>query len=697
MINLSKMRKRIVGVAFSFLALSFVTVHAEDVNWCTDSNTPADIDVSQRYGITLKSLGNNQYEVKMNPSRNKTSRCQMTFHISKVNDKDFSGDTLSCDHSVVFTENGTTNDTTYGLPGVVVKIEANDKMVKNENETNSCYYGGGSVTLEVSSPIAVENSVDSCPTVQEEDPTLTVPAIDCNNYFDAGSFEEKFCYAKNHAEASLDFTSTGGKYTGGYNTFKCNYDVNTIPTNPEDLEGENYYLNKKYLYGSSTETLTFGNYKFHYSPGSVTEGSAITCDVTCEEAVEVEYGPPVASKAGMCFEYKVRVTSRTSCNMSKAPEKVPSDCSYCNPSPQCVSANGAVWLQGGPNEEFDACVRACDGGKYTKSCSNKCYKKVYGTTANAKVSYRFMDDTYGTKLSYTGSMSDCLELNPIGCYSKQNGEIIWTAGSSPSRGGEGRWYAEHPGGKYHNGEYALDGQGFWRHVYSNGTICHDSCSWVGCEGNVYINPGMAAKDYAANMELYNEAVKSCKTRATCITTTAEFTITADYIKGNTDVSINFPYDSQKDTITHTTSGVNDTSSNKNSTLLPKEVAEDNASMMTSSAPYVSIAANNGLLGCYKKGDSRENLYRSTWSFPGTWINLKTGEISFTPKNTDNTSWKEREDKFCIPNDAQSVNADWWNQYYRKTITDQNIKSTITESTVVDEKCKTTIQKTIYEP
>ena len=431
-----------------------------------------------------------------------------------------------------------------------------------------------------------------------------------------------------------------------------------------------------------TETLNLGTYQFHYNPGVVTEGNAITCDVTCEESVEVEYGPPVASKAGMCFEYKVRVTSRTSCNMSKAPELPPNNCSYCTPTPLCVSASGKTWRQGGPNEAFDSCVKACDGGKYTKSCSNKCYKKIYGNTSNSKVSYRFLNDVVATKLAYTGSLEDCKEINKIGCYFRENGEIYWEAGSEPSRGGEGRWYAERPGGKYHNGEYTLDEQGFWRRVYSEGNICHDNCSWTGCEGDVYLNPGMGAKDYEANMEKYNSAVRSCKSKATCTTTVSEYTITADYTEGGSTVitEINFPYENQKDTIQHTTSGVNDTASNQNSTLLPDEPE-----------------SGEGLLGCYKKNDTQENLYRSTWSFPGTWLNVKTGEISFTPKSTEGTAWKDRDDKFCVPNDAKSVNAAWWNQYYNKTISDNDLKTTITTSDVVDSECKRETTKTIYNP
>ena len=677
----------------TFIALfyTFITpVYAEDTKWCLDSQ-PSDVDVAQRYGITLSHEGGSSFRIKMNPPSNQTERCKMKFHISLINGRETTiEDKLSCDKDLVLTITDTVDDTTFGLPGVLVKIESDDKMIKNENEKDSCYYGGGSVTLETSVPIDTTSQDDNCPTIPREDPSLTIPTIDCDNQtYTEGTFEYKFCYAKAHAgNHSYDFTKSGGKFTGSYSdlTFKCesNIDSGKIPLDSKELEGENYYVNKKYIYGKSTETITVGNYKYYFSPGIVTEGSAASCDVTCEEAVEVEYGPPVASKAGMCFEYKVRVTSRTSCNMSKAPELPIVTCAYCTPSPLCVHSDGSVWQQGGPNEEFDACVRSCDGGKYTKSCSNKCYDKVYGPAAK-KTSARLQDDVIAIKLentAYSGSLSDCLSLNPIGCYARDgSGNIEWTAGSSPSRGGEGRWYAEHPGGRYHNGTFMLDSRGFWRRVYENGNICSDACYWTGCGGDVYLNPGMSAKDKEKNMKLYNEAIKTCKSRATCSTTTAEFTISADYTpEGGNKVTIDFPYTTKKDTITHTNSTVIDTSSSDDSTLLPNEPAD-----------------GEGLLGCYDKNDKKsQNLYRSTWSFPGTWINGKTGEISFTAK-TGSTSWREHNDKFCIPADATRVNSDWWNWYYNRVMKKNNIKVSVENDQTVVNKCESTTTNTVVDP
>ena len=657
-----------------------MNVSAEEIKWCTDEGL-SDVDVSQRYGITFTSNGGNSYKLKMDPPSNKTERCKMTFHVAQINGTDQNIEQhLSCDNELNLEINDTTTDTAFGLPGIIIKVDSDDKMIKNEQETNSCYYQGGSVTLELTTHLDSKKTVEQCPEIKIEETSLNIPSIDCNNSYAKGSFEYNFCYAKTHASKTFDFSQSGGKYSGTYKdlTFKCEYNLDSgkVPMKEEDLKGEKYYVNKNYIYGKSNETITLGNYSYYYSPGKVVQGNAISCDVTCEEAVEVEYGPPVASKAGMCFEYKVRVTSRTSCNMTKAPEKPKLDCDYCTPTPECTSKSGKVWKQGGPSEDFDLCVKSCDNGKYTKSCSEECYKKIYGSKEIAADKLDIK-----TSSSYKGSLSDCLALNPGGCYTKDsNGNIEWTAGSSPIRGGEGRWYSEHEGGTYHNGHYILDSRGFWRRLYENGNLCQDSCSWGGCSGDVYLNPGMAAKDYERNIELYNEAVTSCKAKATCSTTTAEFTISADYTpEGGKEININFPYETKKDTITHSSSTVIDTTSSKDTTLLPDEPKE-----------------GEGLLGCYKKNDNATNLYRSTWSFPGTWINGKTGEISFVPKTTS-TSWREYKDKFCIPADAERVNSSWWNWYYNKLMNINNIKVSVTSDPVISNKCGGNTANTVVNP
>ena len=672
-----KLHKRIIGVVIGIALLvaifQYRAVYA--IEYCKDPSAAAgeyvkapESTLSGRYGITLETIDNTHFKVSMNPPTNKAERCKTTFQLIKINGAEVNGGTLSCDQPITFTESNYVDDTSSGLPGITATL-LGENIIKNEHEAGSCYYKYGDITLETTIELAPTRQIGNCPAVPIEDTSITINYIDCKNQYAEGTFEQKFCNAKEKAEQTghaYDDNSpsiTNGKFTGSADelTFKCEYDVTKIPMDPDQLTGENYYVNKNYIYGKTVQSYNMGNYIFHYGPGEETTGKAITCEITCEEAVEVEYGPPVASSAGMCFEYKVRVTSRVSCNMSKTPELPPAECGYCTPSPHCVGSSGRVWLQGGPNEEFDSCVNACDGGKYTQKCSNECYKKVYGSTikANAKVNSTFFEDTV-SKISNT--LSDCLKMtdengkkyNPTGCYYRSGGEIKWKASGERfwygnlETTGEGRWYTEHPGGKYHNGNYiqALS-DGFWRHNYGT-DFCHDNCTWVSCGKNEYLNPGMAEQDYRDNIDKYNKAVTSCRGKATCSTTTATFTISTDYTKRDgTEVTIDFPTYG-KDTLTHSGSSVSGTWEDQDlSTLLVDEPAE-----------------GEGLLGCYKNGATETNLYRSTWGFPGTWMNLKTGEISFSPK-PGKTAWYKVPKQFCIPGDAKAVNVAWTNAYIRR--------------------------------
>ena len=51
---------------------------------------------------------------------------------------------------------------------------------------------------------------------------------------------------------------------------------------------------------------------------------------------------------------------------------------------------------------------------------------------------------------------------------------------------------------------------------------------------------------------------------------------------------------------------------------------------------------------------------SEWGFPGTYIHNKTGEISYV--NPETEGWYYDANKFCMPLDADSVNAKWWEWY-----------------------------------
>ena len=148
----------------------------------------------------------------------------------------------------------------------------------------------------------------------------------------------------------------------------------------------NYYYdqsNTTYLYGIATHTYEAPQpivYSYHPDNlNTVTVSYTPKCTKTCEEIVKIEYGPPMFVTAGICFEYRAKVTSIVKCS-SDFDEKLipkPDKLKVCQTKPTCKKR------QGGPNNMYEECVTACDGGKYSEACSNKCYKQVYaGNSGN---------------------------------------------------------------------------------------------------------------------------------------------------------------------------------------------------------------------------------------------------------------------------------------------------------------------------
>ena len=176
--------------------------------------------------------------------------------------------------------------------------------------------------------------------------------------------------------------------------------------------------------------------------------------------------------------------------------------------------------------------------------------------------------------------------------------------------------------------------------------CTENCYWVGCSGDVYLNQKTAEDDNASNEQTYQKLKDSCEKHVKCSTETAEFTISVDYRyntkEGVKTSRIYFPYSDNnanvKDSIKF---GAINTISNVNTTLLGSD-------------------------GCYAANKNEDDKwYQAEWSFPGTWMLSKDGEISYSqPPTSGVNSWKYKK-KFCLPSDAANVNTKWWAYYYTK--------------------------------
>ena len=456
-------------------------------------------------------------------------------------------------------------------------------------------------------------------------------------------------------------------------------------------DGQEYFINKKYYYSKeeSDEQKDMG-----------------VCHKECEELISVEYGPPVASIGGFCFEYVVKVTSKQYCNTrfeGSKPDK--SRFKTCTIYPKCNNSE-QYSDQAGPNQDFDDCIMDCDGGKYTEKCTNKCYSKVYEET-DSKLSLNYLDKevnvaslagTYNILTDKavavnTGNATTIKDLaknnHPSGgyYYRASASEIAWNQDGAPYWLRAGRYYwgttsraernlklvSETGAGELRGGvwrHYFIDDGGFRRackagtsnnqHNCTNG--CNEKCDWlvysngycntanlIGSNLNEYYLSGtktdtiasrtyynvrnankatpatgsdknqnsiyvfMNKEDtdyvYAAKVSEYKKEKKECEAATTCEKThQSQFTISVD-AGGNK----NFPLEGTDIISTSNTWTGRVTNS---STILNE---------------------NNGI--CMNPHDGSPYHYDVEWSFPGTWINNKNGDISYTSKENSAGLWK----------------------------------------------------------
>ena len=651
--------KRIMGLLFVFAFFSFlpVDVSAKKVK-C--ENYLTNIKYIHRYNLTMRPIPSlivkypapspdysDYYEIKMEPNTAdadlKKKLRKVVFKVVKINN---------------VAQNGS-ETVSYGNPltlfGSFVSSPAGDKVMEvtlESTESSSDPDCTGKVTVvvgitkegeEITQIDPIDGIIDSSTAFDDMKP------INCDAPKD--SFETSFCNVKNSVPDSKKYEMNYGKHFSDvftsssskadqYGNYLLKCDVKKFDTTG------GYYVNQTSFYGYGLKTIS-NNYLYHYSPGVEPTSEKVSCDVNCEEAVLVEYGPPIASKAGLCFEYKVRVTSRVSCSVVNEPKPPTHTAYYCTPTPLCYNAaSDTTTNQGGPNEEFDSCIEECDGGKYTDRCSKSCYKKVYGKSNSKSKKTSTLDLDYSVKKLADNtdpfSLETCISESAYGgCYYRSGGSIRWSPGTV-----EGRWYKVSPHKDL--SEYKVFENGIYRHVWSAESHCQDDCWWSGCSNpNVYLNPGIAQKDYNENKKIYNTVVSQCKASASCTTSQATFTISVNYKDKKNEVhSLEFPYTQNEDTLTSKGEGASivDTSNRDDTTLLCNNL-NDNFGVCSR--------------GCYDDG-SLKKLYRAEWSFPGSWIDGKTGKIKYEPES--GTSWQSIKDKFCIPLDAQDVNRKWWNYY-----------------------------------
>ena len=534
----------------------------------------------------------------------------------------------------------------------------------------------------------------------------------------------------------------------------CNYNLsasdikniltyNLQDTYKNDGSGQltNYYYDKNntnYFYASKEEKIE-EKYDWHINLGGnsteKTYSGSASCTRACEEIVKVEYGPPIAIKAGMCFEYRVKVASIVNCGVKDGSLKIDdvntTAPGVCRPIPYCWSnAYQEEMKIAGPTEDFQACVKDCDGGKYSESCSNKCYEEVYGQN-NSKIN---------SKSNINPSFINSYQKNCVdGMYFRTGGSINWCVFNFQMDGlivkapGDGSMYTSEPlraraAIYYHNTQYSWpsysteyqvssrnyisNSAGIIRGRYSqNGSgieECHDSCYWKsnGCDG----------KYMEFNYKYYQDKCnsgtvgKSCKTDTKCKTYEKLTGIPLkdengnDFIICSSDDLKNAEkiYNSRKQekviekcqaaTSCHKTLSEYRIDYNVPLKEQKVETIENKSTLQNGHDRSDKPTDKETILsygGCYAHNDVNNRWYQSEWTIPGTYIKLKGNKVSYDVPKEEKNMWSYQRGRICLPGDIKEINSEWAKTFYSATeqinTTDQNPTMTASFNNKFDQR------------
>lgn len=411
------------------------------------------------------------------------------------------------------------------------------------------------------------------------------------------------------------------------------------------------------------------NYETMHKYYHVETETVDNCAVTCKEEIEVNFSDPVATQPGMCFQYLIEIKSKVVCdgNYTAPP---PTRKQACYPTPQCASGtySGTV---GGPNEDFDSCVQSCDGGRYTQKCIDSCYNEVYEN--NSKIVKSSSDE----KLT----KEDVIALSPFnnsnesfyeavklanGCPGTSNAQALYEYMQRNPGGyySGGKWYSSHENSSIcslapyyfrsleqtkqtialNKGDISYSGIGKGYFNYGDGilrenygsTYCDDTCYWVGsCPSDAPLTETIAQEQYEKEVQEYMSKKQACEQKAaTCTNETTDYKMVVDNLDPNDSKDDEDKSDWQEDF----------TSSQKL-----------NSTNVTGKFPSMVILTD----GSCEDGEDDPWNYHNIITFPGAWINNKTGQIvhSIQPGHEDFYTYIGNQ--YCTKLNSVPVNTAWY--------------------------------------
>ena len=215
-----------------------------------------------------------------------------------------------------------------------------------------------------------------------------------------------------------------------------------------------------------------------------------------------------------------------------------------------------------------------------------------------------------------------------------------------------------PGRKYIIGDSGIKRQ------KSNRYKCHEVCGFLanntygGCSAS-----GASSKDveedYVSKLNKIEADFSACTTNAVCKEDKATFYIDV------TDKKTYSGKEKEKWTATNQSSSKNSTppTGGDTSMFIPLECtdAQKQATPLVCDVENVEVAP--GINGqCYGRDNPKYwQHYKTTITFPGTWINLKSAERVYKQPNSSSlNNYREKKNYYCTGYDSEDVNVDWWN-------------------------------------
>lgn len=200
-------------------------------------------------------------------------------------------------------------------------------------------------------------------------------------------------------------------------------------------------------------------------------------------------------------------------------------------------------------------------------------------------------------------------------------------------------------------KYYINTDGVKTQRSKNGTWeCPMKCSFYGCSKDNALTSKQYTNGIKASLDNINDALQKCKTSSACDTT--ETTT-------NFDIKINSQNGNSQSSTGHTDLHKNTGSDDSNMCDITNQDGPKPSMFIPA---FENDPSEEGIFGqCYDDNNIKDLGgnpidYQTTITFPGTLINLKTGELSYECKKE---GYRNKSQFVCTTYDAAEVNKKWW--------------------------------------